>query len=238
MARCAEGLLAAHASFALGDMNDASARAIDVLRWAKAGHNVIDHARADVLMGAVALASHDTRAAERHAREALATHAEHGNHLNLCDAIELLAAIAAECRDHVEAASLLGATATSRAQMGSPRGYFIDLVPGVLVTLRQSMGDDAFASARNAGAALDLAGLLAFIDRTRGARSRPSSGWSSLTPTELQVAELVRAGLTNREVAQRLIMATETVKSHVAHIFAKLGISRRAQLAALATERA
>ena len=56
----------------------------------------------------------------------------------------------------------------------------------------------------------------------------------SLTPTELQVVRLVREGLSNREIAQRLLMGAETVKTHVSHIFTKLDVTKRSQLAAIA----
>ena len=48
----------------------------------------------------------------------------------------------------------------------------------------------------------------------------------------------MRLGHTNREIGVRLIMGGETVKTHLSHIFTKLAISRRAQLAVLASEHA
>jgi non-specific serine/threonine protein kinase len=62
----------------------------------------------------------------------------------------------------------------------------------------------------------------------------PESTSSPLTNRERQVTELVAAGLTNRQVADRLMIGTRTVDSHVAHIIRKLGITNRAQLAAWA----
>jgi DNA-binding CsgD family transcriptional regulator len=70
-----------------------------------------------------------------------------------------------------------------------------------------------------------------------GERKRPSSGRQSLTPTELAVVELAAHGLTNNQIAERLLMAPGTAKIHLHHIFAKLGITRRAELASRATER-
>jgi DNA-binding CsgD family transcriptional regulator len=68
-------------------------------------------------------------------------------------------------------------------------------------------------------------------------RNRPTIGWDSLTPTELHVADLVCEGLTNREIAARLSMGAETVKTHISHIFSKLGISKRSQLAVITVEK-
>ena len=59
----------------------------------------------------------------------------------------------------------------------------------------------------------------------RGDRGRPSSGWASLTPAELDVVRLVAEGLTNPQVGERLFISRRTVQTHLAHIFAKLGIS-------------
>jgi pimeloyl-ACP methyl ester carboxylesterase/DNA-binding CsgD family transcriptional regulator len=63
---------------------------------------------------------------------------------------------------------------------------------------------------------------------------RPATGWQALTDAERQVAELVAVGLTNREVAERLYLSRYTVETHLKHVFAKLGVSSRAELAALA----
>jgi DNA-binding CsgD family transcriptional regulator len=75
------------------------------------------------------------------------------------------------------------------------------------------------------------------VSRARGERKRPSAGWASLTPTERRVVELVAEGLTNPQIAEQMFIARGTVKVHVSHIFAKLGLSNRAELAALATRR-
>jgi DNA-binding CsgD family transcriptional regulator/tetratricopeptide (TPR) repeat protein len=66
----------------------------------------------------------------------------------------------------------------------------------------------------------------------RGARRRPSRGWESLTPTETEVVRLVTQGLTNVEIGRRLSISRRTVETHLSHIFVKLGVSFRVQLAA------
>jgi DNA-binding NarL/FixJ family response regulator len=55
-------------------------------------------------------------------------------------------------------------------------------------------------------------------------------GAGLLTSREQQVAALVAEGLSNREIAGRLVVSRRTVDAHVEHIFAKLGISSRVQL--------
>jgi len=66
----------------------------------------------------------------------------------------------------------------------------------------------------------------------RGTRGRPQTGWASLTPAEHAVAGLVTEGLTNPQIGERLYISHRTVQTHLAHMFAKLDIATRAQLAA------
>ena len=71
----------------------------------------------------------------------------------------------------------------------------------------------------------------------RGVRRRPRTGWASLTPTERRVVDLVAEGLSNPQIAQRLYVSRRTVQTHLAHVFAKLSVTSRAQLAAEVTRR-
>jgi DNA-binding CsgD family transcriptional regulator len=76
------------------------------------------------------------------------------------------------------------------------------------------------------------------IQRRLPAERRPSSGWEALTESELAVVRLVADGLTNREVAERLYISSNTVSSHLRHAFEKLGINSRVALTRLAAARA
>jgi DNA-binding CsgD family transcriptional regulator len=66
----------------------------------------------------------------------------------------------------------------------------------------------------------------------RGARGRPRTGWPSLTPAERAIATLAAEGLSNPQIGDRLYVSRRTVQTHLAHVFAKLDITSRAQLAA------
>ena len=61
---------------------------------------------------------------------------------------------------------------------------------------------------------------------------RAQSGWPSLTPSEQAVVDLVAEGLSNPQIGQRLYVSRRTVQTHLAHVFAKLHITSRTQLAA------
>jgi DNA-binding CsgD family transcriptional regulator len=102
---------------------------------------------------------------------------------------------------------------------------------------QKALGEDGFDAAWAEGQALSLADALAYAVRARGERKRPSTGWESLTPTERSVVKLVGEGLTNPEIGERLFIGAGTVKTHLAHAFAKLGIRSRSQLAAEVTRR-
>jgi DNA-binding NarL/FixJ family response regulator len=67
------------------------------------------------------------------------------------------------------------------------------------------------------------------------AGGRPEAPWSPLTSRELEVARLVAAGNTNREIAAELFLSPRTVSAHVEHILTKLGAARRTEIAAWVT---
>ena len=72
---------------------------------------------------------------------------------------------------------------------------------------------------------------VAYAQRRRGKRNRPASGWASLTPTERDVVRLVSDGLANNDIAARLFISPRTVQTHLTHVYAKLGLTSRVQLA-------
>ena len=62
---------------------------------------------------------------------------------------------------------------------------------------------------------------------------RPVLGWSTLTPSEGRLAALVADGMTNKQAAARLYISHHTVDAHLRHIFRKLDINSRVELAKL-----
>ncbi len=75
------------------------------------------------------------------------------------------------------------------------------------------------------------------VKRAGGRPDQAAAQWPELTSSELAVVELVTQGATDREVAERLFISAHTVNSHLRHVFAKLGIRSRVELARLAGER-
>ncbi|RRO18269.1 LuxR family transcriptional regulator [Saccharopolyspora rhizosphaerae] len=103
---------------------------------------------------------------------------------------------------------------------------------------------DTYAQATTIYRSLGAAGDLRRADprvRPQGARParsrrrRAGSGWTSLTPTERQIARLVADGLANPDIAEALVSSRRTVEVHVSHILAKLGARSRVEIAVEAT---
>jgi DNA-binding CsgD family transcriptional regulator len=94
-----------------------------------------------------------------------------------------------------------------------------------------ALGPAGFDEVWAEGTALSLDDAVAYARRARGSRNRPSTGWASLTPTELDVVRLVAEGLTNPEIGERLFVSRATVKTHLSHMYTKLGVANRTELA-------
>jgi predicted ATPase/DNA-binding CsgD family transcriptional regulator len=176
--------------------------------------------------------------AEETLQEALNIFARSHLLLEMIMALEHIAAIACANDSYAEAARLLGATQAVRDGTGYRRpSSRKDEHESLLDALRAGLGDEGFVAAWKDGAALTLDEAVAYVTRARGERKRPSHGWASLTPTELDVVRLVRDGLTSPQIAERMFIAHDTVRTHLKHVFVKLGVSTRAELAAQAERR-
>jgi predicted ATPase/class 3 adenylate cyclase/DNA-binding CsgD family transcriptional regulator len=175
----------------------------------------------------------DPAAAEQIGHDALVAHHRGGFRRELVHTLEALAGLASQQGSHVECARLAGAAQARRDEMGYVlRWPYEDrLRDADLAAARAALGDDGFDAAFADGGTLDEDAAVAYAERARGERKRPMTGWDSLTPTELNVVRLVASGLTNRDVARELLMGAETVKSHLSHVYDKLGVRSRAALA-------
>ncbi|HEY0933587.1 MAG TPA: response regulator transcription factor, partial [Trebonia sp.] len=101
---------------------------------------------------------------------------------------------------------------------------------------RGELGEERFTALAGQGFALPLPAALAVAAGGAPPAFPPPPAGSGapdkpLTRREREVAALVADGLGNREIAERLYLSKRTVDSHIEHIFAKLGISSRTQLA-------
>ena len=195
-------------------------------------------ARARHQLARVAAARGDWAAAEQLAHQALGAQAERGDYLDIPDSLDALAEVAAGLESHEESARLLGAAGRARADLGLVRwSTEQERSEALSHQLREALGDDSLTSARAEGEALSLDEAIAYLRRARGTRKRPSGGWESLTPTELDIVRHAAAGLTNPEIGERMFISRGTVKVHLSHIYAKLGLRNRSEVTAEAMRR-
>ena len=179
----------------------------------------------------VAIAEGSPDRAQRDAHDALAMAARLQAYLGVSDTLECLAALASEAGSHREAARLFGAAYDNRQRMGEVRFKVWDAgYEGSVAPVRDALGQTDFDAAWAEGAALSTEEAIAYAQRGRGQRKRPTSGWASLTPTERDVVRLVSEGFGNKDIAARLFVSPRTVQTHLTHVYTKLGLASRVQL--------
>ena len=174
----------------------------------------------------------DVTAAFVAAHRALAAAADHELWPAVVDALETIGSMLIDVGRHRDAARLLAAAEEGRIAMGY-RFRFPHRAADIAAARAVVFDHDGWAE----GVGLSLVEATEVARRMRGERVRALMGWESLTPTEIQVVEHVAEGLTNPQIAERLLMSRATVKTHLVHVYAKLGIASRAELAAAAVRR-
>jgi ATP/maltotriose-dependent transcriptional regulator MalT len=193
------------AHLATGDLEAAEAALTEAKVLGKSISNPWLVAHANHHLGELARRRHGPSRAEDLHHEALTLRARAGLRPGVAESLESLAALAADQESFSEAARLLGAAAALRTEIGLARwpadqaGYDTNVA-----SARDALGEPAFDAAWAEGQALPVDEAVAYVSRARGERKRPSSGWASLTPTEIEVVKLVARGLTNPEVGERL----------------------------------
>jgi predicted ATPase/class 3 adenylate cyclase/DNA-binding CsgD family transcriptional regulator len=219
---------AALAPLACGDLAAARRWADDVVSatrgWSLAC-SLTARARVEIAQG-------EFDAAERDAHEALDLAARLKGDLLVPFALDCLATTAVEAGNHLVAARLFGAAEAARQHMGMVPFKVLEAIDdGTIAVIRNTLGDSEFDAAWADGAALSIEDAIAYAQRGRGERKRNTSGWASLTRAELDVVKLVGEGLGNKDIATRLFISPRTVQAHLTHIYTKLGLTSRVQLA-------
>jgi DNA-binding CsgD family transcriptional regulator len=194
-------------------------------------------AQAELAAAGTELPDEAARAIDLH-HQALTIRVDHRLRAAQLDSLEALARHRAAVQPGLDDVRTLHAAQSARAAMGLPRPpHQQRLFDTTAAELRHALGRPAFDTAAAEGVKLTLDEAVGYARRARGRRGRPAVGWSSLTPTELQVVRLVAEGLSNPEIGARLFISRGTVKTHLSHIFAKLATANRTELAAAATDR-
>ncbi|OBH64260.1 LuxR C-terminal-related transcriptional regulator [Mycobacterium sp. E2479] len=225
----------AQVALAQGDLTAARHRADNAVSVAPGVHLI----QALATRARVAIAQNEPDQAACDAHDALTRAADLKKYLAIPDALECLAILAVWAGAHRDAARLFGAARGVRIRTGYVRFKIYDAAHDASVAvLREATADNEFEVAWSEGEALSMEEALAYAQRGRGERKRPSTGWASLTPAELNVVKLVSEGLPNKDIAARLFISARTVQAHLSNVYSKLGISSRVQLAQEASRHA
>ncbi len=176
--------------------------------------------------------SSDTHSALDHAHQSLASATEFELWTAAVDALEAIGPLLIQNQRLLDGARLLGAAHAARDRTGY-RHRFAHRNTYVATAHLAAKSTVGWAE----GLTLSLSAAVELAQRMRGDRGRAAFGWESLTPTEIQVVELVTTGLTNPQIAERLFISRATVKTHLVHVYEKLGISNRSELAAQSAAR-
>jgi predicted ATPase/DNA-binding CsgD family transcriptional regulator len=169
----------------------------------------------------------------------------------MAECLEGLAVLAASAGHFARAARLLGAAARLREAIGAPVHPVDRADHDRAVQASQSaLGAGAYGAAWSSGQALGVDVVIDYAASPDSVQreTTPSSGERTgseqavgqqltvLTAREREVATLIARGLSNRQIAEELVIAERTVTNHVEHIFDKLGFRSRAQVATWITE--
>ncbi|MBC6449901.1 response regulator [Actinokineospora xionganensis] len=103
--------------------------------------------------------------------------------------------------------------------------------------LKQVSGNDLVAAVRTlagGGSLLDAGVTATVLDRLRSGRGEDPR-YSTLSPQERKILDLIALGMTNRQIAAQLYLAEKTVKNYVSTLLHKLGFDRRTEAAVYAT---
>jgi DNA-binding CsgD family transcriptional regulator len=228
-------LARAAAALAVDENTEAASAMEEAAHLAQAGSCVwvegrLDLLRAQLAEGAVAIDSLVDSAVAKAQRA--------GDRFAVIECLEMLATQAFEYGDDAKGVRLSAASAAGRAALGYAQpGKRVSSQRHRLEFAEQRLGTPRFKSLWTEGEGLTVDAAVAYASRGRGPRRRPATGWPSLTPAEREVVRLVAEHCSNPEIADQLFITRATVKTHLAHIFAKVGVSSRSELAAYAIHR-
>ena len=190
----------------------------------------------------------DPVAALEHLASAIRNYHDSGNTVVMRVPLAVLAAFLAKLGREEAAATIAGYASSPITNSWVPE------IKPMIAHLRDVLGEKTYASISAQGGAMTAAAMVTYaydrIDQARAelnaarsteeaiadaqygrGRKRPASGWAALTPTEVDVVRLVGEGLTNRDIATRLVVSPRTVESHLSHVYTKLRLTSRVQLA-------
>lgn len=198
-------------------------------------------------IGWVSLAAADYGAAAVSLSQSLQLSLATGQRLGIARGLDAMAALAVAVGEPATAVRLEGAAGALRHSVGPVRSSSAQRrLDDVLAAARRLVGDQNAARLLAEGArlgvhdavssALTLAAAAETSSQLVGDQTVPERNGSPLTAREMQIADLIARGRSNRGIAEELVISPATAARHVANIFSKLGMSSRAQVAAWTVE--
>jgi predicted ATPase/DNA-binding CsgD family transcriptional regulator len=203
-------------------------------------------------IGWVALSEGDLTLARSSLNEGLQLSLATGQRLAVARELEAAAALAAASGQLATAVKLQGAALGLREAAGHPPSAAArSRIDGLVGSAGKELGQPAATALFAEGAAMSAHEAVRFAvtadggqtsgDAARGhvppQAAAPISSANTLTPRELEITRLLARGLSNRGIADELVISPATAARHVANIFSKLGFTSRAQVAAWAAQR-
>jgi predicted ATPase/DNA-binding CsgD family transcriptional regulator len=222
------------------DLDHAMRLSQDSLSLFQAVGDLVGTAQELANLGHIRLALDQRAAAAAAFRQALETWRALGNTLDVAECLEGVAAVVADSQPR-RAAQLLGASEALRETSGAPVAA-VDLSRYALLVARvkNHLRADTFATAWRQGrelpidAAMDLA-LRADAPQGASTPAAEVDGPGVLSRRERDVAQLIASGSSNRAIADTLVVSVKTVETHIQHIFRKLNVKGRAEIAVWAS---
>jgi DNA-binding CsgD family transcriptional regulator len=207
-------------------------------------HDQRGQSRALLCLAMLARRRGQPSAALEHHQAGLAILYRLGDRFFLTNYLDELAGLLVEQGQAASAAFTFGAVEAIRRQIGSVRmPVWRDQYEGDVAAVRAELSADALATAWREGqnapaeAVLALARALALATKPAPPATPVEAPPEGLTPREAEVIRLLAAGLTDRQIAERLVISPRTVHTHLNAIYAKLGVANRSAATRAAIER-
>jgi len=193
-------------------------------------------------LGLLELAKDNHPQAQKYLKESLAWVTKADQRILLPQFLEAFASLATAIKNPERAARLFGAAEALRENAGTPI-FPVDRneYKRHLTLARTQLDDAAFTAARNAGRAMTLEQAIEYALQSAtaseiSAKMLPTTYSAGLTEREVDVLRWLARGLSNQEIADKLVLSRRTVHAHLRSIYSKLDVTTRSSATRVAIE--